>query len=69
MKSSLTCAGPDIRGDVTVRSSTNDPAWSKCTGPEGNPGILNVNFRPVVQGNAGSYDFRQASWALTWRKC
>lgn len=66
---SLTCAGPEIKDYVTVRSSTQDLKWSKCTGSDGNPGILNVNFRPVVQGDYGSYDFKHASWKLEWRTC
>ncbi|KAH7065869.1 hypothetical protein BKA63DRAFT_454741 [Paraphoma chrysanthemicola] len=65
----LTCAGPEIKDYVTVRSSTADLKWSKCTGDSGNPGILNVNFRPVIQGDYGSYDFKHASWKLEWRKC
>ncbi|KAH7075990.1 hypothetical protein FB567DRAFT_583152 [Paraphoma chrysanthemicola] len=65
----LTCAGPEIKDYVTVRSSTADLKWSKCIGDSGNPGILNVNFRPVIQGDYGSYDFKHASWKLEWRKC
>ncbi|KAF2677897.1 hypothetical protein K458DRAFT_318418 [Lentithecium fluviatile CBS 122367] len=69
MRTSLTCAGPELKDSVTIRSSTSDLSWSKCTGADGNPGILNVNARPVVQGNAGSYDFKQVTWGLVWRKC
>ncbi|PVI04592.1 hypothetical protein DM02DRAFT_691587 [Periconia macrospinosa] len=69
LRASVTCAGPDIKDYVTVKSSTNDLKWSKCTGSDGNPGILNVNFRPVVQGNSGKYDFKHASWGLVWRQC
>ncbi|KAF2864754.1 hypothetical protein BDV95DRAFT_508581 [Massariosphaeria phaeospora] len=65
----LTCAGPDINNYVTIRQSTNDLSWSKCTASDGNPGILNVNFRPVVQGNAGTFDFKHANWKLEWRRC
>ena len=63
------CTGPEIREYLTVRSSTADLKFSKCTGPDGNPGILNVNFRPVVQGDYGYYDFKHASWKLEWRRC
>ena len=35
---SLTCAGPDIRDTVTIKSSTDNLVWSKCTGPDGYPG-------------------------------
>lgn len=69
LKGTIACAGPDIKDYVTVRSSTNDLTWSKCTGADGNPGILNVNARPVVQGNSGKYDIKQATWGLQWRKC
>ncbi|CAN9319320.1 hypothetical protein AA0118_g3499 [Alternaria tenuissima] len=65
----LTCAGPEIKDYITVRSSTADLKWSKCTGTDGNPGILNVNFRPVIQGDFGTYDFKHAAWKLEWRKC
>jgi hypothetical protein len=69
LKGTIACAGPDIKDYVTVKSSTTDLKWSKCTGDDGNPGILNVNARPVVQGNAGTYDIKQATWGLQWRKC
>lgn len=65
----LACAGPEIKDYITVRSSTADLKWSKCTGADGNPGILNVNFRPVVQGDFGTYDFKHATWKLEWRRC
>ncbi|USP77458.1 hypothetical protein yc1106_04732 [Curvularia clavata] len=65
----LTCDGPEMKDYVTVRSSTSDLKWSKCTGQDGNPGILNVNFRPVIQGDYGTYDFKHAGWKLEWRKC
>ncbi|KAF1828455.1 hypothetical protein BDW02DRAFT_643440 [Decorospora gaudefroyi] len=65
----LTCAGPEIKDYVTVRSSTADLKWSRCTGSDGNPGILNVNFRPVIQGDFGTYDFKHAGWHLVWRRC
>ena len=65
----LECAGPEIKDYVTVRSDTEDLKWSKCTGKDGSPGILNVNFRPVVQGDFGSYDFKHASWKLQWIAC
>lgn len=61
--------GPDVKDYVTVRSSASDLKWSRCTGSDGNPGILNVNFRPVVQGEFGKYDFKHASWTLAWRQC
>ncbi|EUC31429.1 hypothetical protein COCCADRAFT_101285 [Bipolaris zeicola 26-R-13] len=65
----LMSTGPDVKDYVTVRSSASDLKWSRCTEADGNPGILNVNFRPVVQGDFGKYDFKHASWTLTWREC
>ncbi|KAH8719302.1 hypothetical protein GQ44DRAFT_742004 [Phaeosphaeriaceae sp. PMI808] len=69
LSGSLTCTGPEIRDYLTVRSSTEDLKWSKCTGDGSGPGILNVNFRPVVQGDYGYYDFKHASWRVEWRRC
>jgi len=66
---SLTCTGPEIKDYLTVRSSTANLVYSQCTGSDGNPGILNVNFRPVVQGDYGTYNFKHASWKLVWRTC
>lgn len=65
----VTCQGSEMKDYITVRSSTADLKWSKCTGADGNPGILNVNFRPVVQGDFGTYDFKHANWQLQWRTC
>ncbi|KAF9737586.1 hypothetical protein PMIN06_007830 [Paraphaeosphaeria minitans] len=69
LKGTIACAGPDLKDYVTVKSSTTNLKWSKCTGADGNPGILNVNVRPVVQGISGAYDIKQATWGLQWRKC
>ncbi|KAL5119324.1 hypothetical protein ACEQ8H_002811 [Pleosporales sp. CAS-2024a] len=67
---SLRCAGPEIKDYITVQSNAADLKWSQCTsGDGGSPGTLNVNFRPVVQGDYGTYDFKHASWTLVWRKC
>lgn len=69
LSDNIVCTDNDLKDSFTLRQTTNSPVWSKCTGPEGNPGILNVNFRPVVQGNAGSYDVKSATWQLLWRQC
>ena len=69
LRGSIVCTGADIKDYVKVKSSTTDLTWSKCTGADGNPGILNVNARPVVQGNKGTYDISKATWGLQWRKC
>ena len=69
LRGSIACTGPDIKDYVKVKSSTTDLTWSKCTGADGNPGILNVNARPVVQGKSGTYDISKATWGLQWRKC
>ncbi|KAF2734788.1 hypothetical protein EJ04DRAFT_436355 [Polyplosphaeria fusca] len=68
-KSSIACAGPELKDTVTVRQSTNNLTWSKCIGSDGYPGILNVNARPVINGNGGSFDFKSTTWKLEWRKC
>ncbi|KAF2270324.1 hypothetical protein CC78DRAFT_508107 [Lojkania enalia] len=65
----LTCAGPEIKDYITLRSSTNDLTWSKCIGSDGSVGLLNVNLRPVIQGDSGNYDIKGATWKLQWRQC
>jgi hypothetical protein len=65
----ITCAGPEIRDSFTLRQSTDAPKFSKCTGDDGNPGILNVNARPVISGNDGAYNIKSATWNFVWRKC
>jgi hypothetical protein len=65
----IVCTDNDIKDSFTLKQTTNSPVWSKCTGGDGYPGTLNVNLRPVVQGNAGSYDVKSATWHLVWRKC
>ncbi|KAF2844852.1 hypothetical protein T440DRAFT_502829 [Plenodomus tracheiphilus IPT5] len=67
LTSSLPCTGPSLSASVTLRSTTSDLKWSKCTTSDGNPGILNVNFRPVVQGESGTYAFKKGVWGLVWR--
>ncbi|KAL6705170.1 hypothetical protein ACN47E_007275 [Coniothyrium glycines] len=69
LTSTLACPGPDLNDTITLRASTADLKWSKCTAADGNPGILNINTRPVIQGEAGSYDLRRAAWKLEWRPC
>lgn len=69
MTGSLVCRGPEIRDWVRVSSSAADLAWSQCTGADGYPGILNVNFRPVAQGDYANYNFHSATWKFTWRRC
>lgn len=69
LKGGIECSGPEIKDYLTVGSSAWDLKWSKCTGHDGDPGILNVNFRPVVLGDFGSYDFKHANWKLEWREC
>ncbi|KAF2714660.1 hypothetical protein K504DRAFT_367652 [Pleomassaria siparia CBS 279.74] len=65
----ITCTGPEIRDSFTLRQSTNDLKYSKCTAGDGNPGILNVNFRPVISGKDGTYNVKSATWNLVWRQC
>ncbi|EDU42359.1 conserved hypothetical protein [Pyrenophora tritici-repentis Pt-1C-BFP] len=74
--------GVTYEGDVVLKGASGldtytqvfwsdraSDTWSKCTGADGDPGILNINFRPIVQGNYGSYDFKSAVWKLEWRTC
>jgi hypothetical protein len=69
LKSRIDCTGSDIKDSVTVKQSTATPVWSQCTGDAGYPGILNVNFRPSVTGNEGTYNVKSASIKFEWRKC
>ncbi|KAF2278001.1 uncharacterized protein EI97DRAFT_374387 [Westerdykella ornata] len=69
LSDNIVCTDVDFKDSFTLRQKTSTLNWSKCTGADGNPGILNVNFRPVVQGKAGSYDVKSATWQLVWRKC
>lgn len=63
------CADVAIRDSFTIKQTSSSLVWSKCTGPDGNAGILNANFRPIIQGNGGTYDVKGATWNLVWRKC
>ncbi|KAF2015256.1 hypothetical protein BU24DRAFT_461512 [Aaosphaeria arxii CBS 175.79] len=65
----IACAGPDYNSPFTLKTTTNEPVWSKCIGSTGYGGLLNVNHRPVINGNAGTYNIKSAQWHVEWRKC
>jgi hypothetical protein len=64
----IVCKDEGLKDSFTVKHG-GDLNWSKCTGNDGYPGTLNVNFRPVVKGNGGSYDIKSATWRFVWRRC
>jgi hypothetical protein len=69
LRGHLPCTGPDVKDSFTISQTTDDLVWSKCTDATGYTGILNLNFRPVVQGNYGKYDIKSSKWDFVWRKC
>lgn len=68
LSSDIVCKDEGLKEPFTVKHNGN-LNWSQCTGDIGYPGTLNVNFRPVVRGNGGSYDVKSATWRFVWRKC
>ncbi|ORY16019.1 hypothetical protein BCR34DRAFT_598051 [Clohesyomyces aquaticus] len=69
-KGSIVNSGGDTyrNGDVTVRSKVTEK-WSDCSNGNDGVGILNVNFRPVINGDSGHFNFRMTTWYLDWRRC
>ncbi|KAF2478225.1 uncharacterized protein BDR25DRAFT_276064 [Lindgomyces ingoldianus] len=67
-KGTITNADTDVYNRAVTIRSTVPEKWSKCISGSG-PGILNVNFRPVINGDAGRFSFKNATWHLDWRKC
>ncbi|KAK3329858.1 hypothetical protein B0H66DRAFT_597422 [Apodospora peruviana] len=63
----------DARTDqaVTLRSNlAGNQVWSPCTGSDGSPGILNVNFRGALSGDGKAYfEAFTENWDLEWRRC
>lgn len=44
--------------------------WSKCIGGDGNPGMLNVNFRTALIGDGhGYFEVQTENWDFVWRQC
>ncbi|KAK0663900.1 hypothetical protein QBC41DRAFT_23595 [Cercophora samala] len=71
-----------VRGHIAANEKTIDQAvtlvsntgankvWSPCTGSDGSIGILNVNFRSVLNGDSKAYfEALTENWDLEWRKC
>ncbi|KAK0748358.1 hypothetical protein B0T21DRAFT_344032 [Apiosordaria backusii] len=71
-----------VRGHIAANDKTVDQAvtlvsntgankvWSPCTGADGSIGILNVNFRTVLNGEGKAYfEALTENWDLEWRKC
>lgn len=60
-----------INQPVTLVSNTGaNKVWSQCTGGDGSPGILNVNFRGALTGDGKAYfEANTESWDLEWRRC
>ncbi|CAN8099661.1 unnamed protein product [Discula destructiva] len=55
-------------GTSMIKANVSEPVWSKCIGADGNPGILNVNFRVVVAGD-GSFEVLKEMLKYQYRKC
>ncbi|KAH7115132.1 hypothetical protein B0J11DRAFT_572078 [Dendryphion nanum] len=64
-ESRLTPSG-EFKDSFTLQESAPSPAWSKCGSGSG---IFNVNHRPVITGNYGTYNIKSAQWRLEWRQC
>ncbi|KAJ9164837.1 hypothetical protein NKR19_g1080 [Coniochaeta hoffmannii] len=55
---------------VTLHQTIKSPAWSKCTGGDGSPGILNVNSRSALRGDGhGYFEVFNQNWDFVWRRC
>ncbi|KAI3390781.1 hypothetical protein diail_8674 [Diaporthe ilicicola] len=55
--------------NYTIRANVTDPLWSQCIGADGNPGILNVNFRVAVNGDASSFEVDTETLKYEFRRC
>ncbi|KKY37937.1 hypothetical protein UCDDA912_g02155 [Diaporthe ampelina] len=55
--------------NYTVRANVTDSLWSQCIGADGNPGILNVNFRVAVVGDGSSFDVDTETLNYKFRRC
>lgn len=53
---------------AVITANATEPLWSRCIGADGNPGILNVNFRVVVVGN-GSFKVDREVLKYQFRSC
>ncbi|KAI7785651.1 hypothetical protein LA080_006671 [Diaporthe eres] len=55
--------------NYTVKANVTDSLWSQCIGADGNPGILNVNFRVAVVGDGSSFDVDTETLNYKFRRC
>ncbi|KAG6362688.1 hypothetical protein INS49_007781 [Diaporthe citri] len=55
--------------NYTVKANVTDSLWSQCIGADGNPGILNVNFRVAIVGDGSSFDVDTETLNYKFRKC
>ncbi|KAL1850641.1 hypothetical protein Daus18300_012852 [Diaporthe australafricana] len=55
--------------NYTIKANVTDSLWSQCIGADGNPGILNVNFRVAVVGDASSFDVDTETLKYAFRRC
>lgn len=53
----------------TIVQPATTRLWSKCIASDGNPGILNVNFRVAIIGDGGDFDVDTETLKYQWRKC
>ncbi|KAH8887302.1 hypothetical protein GQ53DRAFT_827466 [Thozetella sp. PMI_491] len=54
---------------VQIRQGLRE-LWSPCTGGNGAPGILNVNFRVSLMGDGhGYFEGTSETWNFNWRRC
>lgn len=55
--------------NYTVKANVTSSLWSQCIGADGNPGILNVNFRVAVVGDGSSFDVDTETLNYKFRRC
>ncbi|TPX16463.1 uncharacterized protein E0L32_003757 [Thyridium curvatum] len=56
---------------VTIHNSvpTGKSSWSQCIGGDGNPGILNVNFRVALSDERNIFTVDAEDVKFRWRQC
>ncbi|KAL1837202.1 hypothetical protein VTJ49DRAFT_4153 [Mycothermus thermophilus] len=58
------------RSVVLAGKSDGKKVWSPCIGSDGYTGMLNVNFRAVLTGDAKAYfEATSEEWDVEWRQC
>lgn len=69
LEGSIDSTSANASGPTTIKASVSDPLWSQCIGADGNPGILNVNFRVAVASGAGSFKVDSEVLKYRFRRC